>query len=684
MGGRALPVVVTAPIGHESRSRAALAAGAVGFLMSVLVVALHQANSDVPFRDDFGLYSLTVAAGSMLYVGLGAVILWRRPRHPIGLLFVAIGLAAGLAALCREYTMLGVPEGELLPGASWAWWLGWWIWFPGYAIRGTLLLVIFPDGRPPSRGWWPLVAAVVALIAVDAAYFAITPFQPELPGALADLTHPLGIEGERPRLEDVFPALPLAYLGVTLACIAALVHRLVRSRGEARLQISWFALGALLWVGAAIVDAVTHFSQDWVWAELLFIALPAVGATIGIVRHDLYDIRRAVHRGVVLIAMSAAAVMIYGAVVVLGQHWFGRASDDIWVAMMAVTLIAAAALPLLRGADRAVKRLLYGEATDPLVVLSRLTGELNAATDPGGVLDRAVDTIRRSLRLPYVRIEAEGLPPVEAGSLSTDTESIPLIDRDVYVGALFLGRRAQGEAFRGNETQLLDDLAARLASTVSAIRLGEELANSREALVIAREEERRRIRHDLHDGLGPQLAGIGLQLDLSVELLERDPFKVARMLQRAKTELDSAIVNVRHVVDGLRPPALDELGLVGAIRQATSTLDASVTDGFAVSVQADDIGELPAAVEVAAFRIASEAATNAARHSGGSTCLIRLRHDGELAVVVEDNGKGVDRGARGGVGLSSMRQRAEELGGSLTVDSDPDRGTRIIARIPVP
>ena len=682
MGGRPLPEVVTAGTGHERRSKAALAAGAAGLLMSLLVVALHQMNSDVAFRDELGLYSLTVAAGSALYATLGALILWRRPRHPIGLLFVAIGLAAGLAAACREYTMLGVPADNLLPGASWAWWLGTFVWYPGYAVRATLLLAIFPDGRPPSRPWWIVVVAAGALIAVDTAWFAVTPFR-ELPGPLAGLMHPLGIRGEPQALEHVFPALPLVYLGVTLACIAALVHRLVRSRGDKRLQVSWFALGALLWVAAAVIDSQTQFSHRWVWAELLFIALPAVGATIGIVRHDLYDIRRVVHRGAVLVAFGAAATMIYGTVVLLGRYWFGRSSDDIWPAAMAVSLIAVAALPMLRGTDRAARRLLYGETTEPLIVLSRLTGEFNAARDPTGVLARAAETIRRSLRLPYVGIEAEGLDPVEAGSSRTDVEILPLIERGIRVGEVMLGRRAEGEPFRPDERDLLDDLAARLASTVSAIRLRDELARSRERLVFGREEERRRIRQDLHDGLGPQLAGIGLQLDLAEELIERDPIEVRRMLARAKNELDSALVNVRHIVEGLRPPALDELGLVGAIKQAASNLDASVTDGFVVSVDADNLGPLPAAVEVAAFRIAAEAATNAARHSGGSTCAITLEREKDLAVVVEDDGKGVNAEAPMGVGLSSMRRRAEELGGSFTVESREDRGTRIIARLPV-
>ncbi|HVL64178.1 MAG TPA: histidine kinase, partial [Actinomycetota bacterium] len=544
--------------------------------------------------------------------------------------------------------------------------------------------VLFPDGRPPTRWWWPVVIAVVALVAVDTAWFALTPFEPDMPGALARLSHPLGVEGRGDRFEDVFPALPLLYLALTLACIAALVHRLVITRGKTRLQVSWFSLGALAWVGAAVVDGITGFSERWVWAELVFISLPAIGATIGIVRHDLYDIRRVVRRGAVLLVLGAVAAAIYGTVVVLGHYWFGRPRDDLWSSTMAVALIAAAALPLLRAADRATRRLLYGDTTEPLTVLSRLTGELNAAHDPDALLQRAAEVIRASLRLPSVRIEPEGLPPVETGSDTTDVEVVPLIDRGIHVGDLALGRRAEAEPFRADERHLIDDLAARLASAVAAIRLGHELASSRERLVLAREEERRRIRNDLHDGLGPQLAGIALQLDLAAELRDRDPDEVERMLARAKAELGAAIVNVRNIVDGLRPPSLDELGLVGAIRQTTSALDASITNGFSVRVEADDPGPLPAAVEVAAFRIAAEAASNAARHSGASACTITLQRDDDLAVVVEDDGRGVDAGVPSGVGMTSMRQRAEELGGSLTVESGPERGTRIVARLPLP
>jgi signal transduction histidine kinase len=662
-----------------------LGLGALALAISVAVVTLHLANGDIPFRDDFASHALGVAVGSLLYAVLGAVILRRHRRHPIGLLILTLGLSAGFAAVCREYALLAADGGALLPGSSWAWWFGSFLWFPGFAIQATLLLVIFPDGRPWSRAWWPLAIAAGALVAVDTAWFAVTPFDLDLPSELAGLSHPLGISGQIQRFEEVFPPLPLVYLAVTLLCLAALAYRLVSSAGVTRLQVGWFALGSLLWVVAAAVDAVYNYTDRWTFAETFFISLPVIGAAIGIVRHDLYDIRRVVHRASVLIAFAVGAAAVYAGVILFAGWWVGRPRDDVWSAGMAVALIAAAALPALRWIDRAADRLLFGDRAEPLAVLSRLSGELDAAQDPTTALTLAARAIAESLRLPFVGIEADGLDPVKVGDRQLDGEAIPLTFRGIRVGTLLLGARAVGEAFDTGERRLLADMAQRLGATVHAVQLTADLRVSREQLVLAREEERRRIRHDLHDGLGPQLAGVGLQLDLSREFLQRDPCQVAEMLTRAKDELDGAIVGIRQLVDGLRPPALDELGLVGAIRQQVRSLDASLTDGLVVTVDApDDLGALPAAVEVAAFRIATESATNASRHSGARRCDIALRRDGTLDVLVHDDGKGVDADAPPGVGLTSMRRRAEELGGTFIVESSPATGTRVEARLPLP
>lgn len=678
------PPLSTQPGTARPRATTALLWGGCGVALAGAVLAIRHANADIPFRDDYAGYSATVAVSCALYCLLGALILRRHPRHPIAVLFLFFGLSSAFAQLCRQYALLGADGGALLPGSSWAWWIASFAWYPAYALPGTVMLVLFPTGRPHSRRWWPLAGAAAALVAADTLWFAFTPFDTDLPPELAALNHPLGRHGQPRRFEDVFTALPQLYLVVTLLCLAALVARLRTSTGVARRQVGWFAFGSALWVLAAGIDAVTHYSEDRPWAELIFIALPALGATIGIVRHDLFDIRRVVHRGAVLLAFTAAIAVAYAAIVLFAQRWVGRPREDVWSAAMAVALIAVAALPTARALDRVSRRLLYGERDDPRAVLARLGEELERTSDPAQTLLCAAEAIASSLRLPYVRIAADALAPAETGDPRADVETRALNDRGIHVGTLVLGRRAPGEPFDASERDLLDDLAGRLATAIHALALDADLRRSREDLVLAREEERRRIRSDLHDGLGPQLAGIGLQLDLGRELLDRDPARVRTMLDRARDELDAALVGIRHVVDGLRPPALDELGLAGAIRQQVASHDASVTNGLTVSVFApDELGELPAAVEVAAFRIATEAVTNVSRHSGADRCEVYLEIGDSLAVTVRDNGSGIDAGAIPGVGLHSMRRRAEELGGTLDLDSDPARGTELTARLPI-
>ena len=198
----------------------------------------------------------------------------------------------------------------------------------------------------------------------------------------------------------------------------------------------------------------------------------------------------------------------------------------------------------------------------------------------------------------------------------------------------------------------------------------------------AREEERRRLRRDLHDGLGPTLGSLPLKLDVAGDLLERDPAAARDLLRGLKTQARSAVADIRRLVYELRPPTLDELGLVGAIREAAAQHG---TDGLPVSVEAPEkLQPLPAAVEVAAYRIAQEAMTNVVRHAGANRCEVRLGLYGttlRLAVADDGHGIGADRGS--GVGLHSMRERAEELGGSFEVESVPDGGTRIRASLPL-
>jgi len=202
-----------------------------------------------------------------------------------------------------------------------------------------------------------------------------------------------------------------------------------------------------------------------------------------------------------------------------------------------------------------------------------------------------------------------------------------------------------------------------------------ELQLSRERLVAAREEERRRLRHDLHDGVGPELAGMALQLDSLSTRLRGDPELAARA-ERLRDQMRRTVAEVRRAVDDLRPPALDQLGLAGALREQLSAYGSG-------ELQVGELPPLPAAVEVGAYRIAGEAVANALRHSGAHRCVVRVEvEEGWLVVEVVDDGRGLAPDALPGVGLTSMRERAAEVGGRFEVGLGPHGGTLLRARLP--
>ena len=255
---------------------------------------------------------------------------------------------------------------------------------------------------------------------------------------------------------------------------------------------------------------------------------------------------------------------------------------------------------------------------------------------------------------------------------------MPLVAQGETVGRLLLAARRPGEKLSDADRRVLEMLSAQAGPAVLAVRLNAQLARSREQLVSAREEERRRLRRDLHDGLGPTLAAIGMQLAAASALLDR-PDELRALHAELQEQTRQALADIRRLVYDLRPPALDELGLGPAIAQQGQRFA-----GLAVDVHAEgDLGDLPAAVEVAAYRIAAEAITNAARHGAARTCSVRLSLNGALDLEVVDDGTGITDAARAGVGLSSMRERAAELGGSCEVGPAPGGGTRVRARLPV-
>jgi signal transduction histidine kinase len=361
------------------------------------------------------------------------------------------------------------------------------------------------------------------------------------------------------------------------------------------------------------------------------------------------------------------------------------------VALLATGAGALLALPLRDRLQRTVDRHVYGDRNEPDRALARLGTQLEGSIEPEAVPAIIVETIASALQLPYVAIELDeiGGPDAAHGSKPPDESAgdllrLPLVHRGTRVGWLVLAPRSPRERLAAADLRLIADLARQAGPALEAARLTADLRRSRLRIVTAREEERRRLRRDLHDGLGPTLAGTLMTMEAAQATLPADPEAASRIMSDLVAATRRAIEEVRRVTYDLRPPALDELGLLGALREQAASFAGGPSGALGIDIRAElHLPALPAAVEVAAYRIGVEALTNVLRHSGARQATIEIATGGgELVVEVRDDGRGI-AGAHEGVGLRSMRERAEELGGSLEVGAGRAGGTVVRARLPL-
>ena len=487
-----------------------------------------------------------------------------------------------------------------------------------------------------------------------------------------------------------------------------------------RQQSKWVMLGVSLGYGSFALLDLARFATarlgvqpalltPLVTANVLVLLAPLVPITFGlaILRARLYDIDVIISRTLVYGALTACVAGVYVLLVgLLGQ--LVQAQTHPFLGLLAVGVIAIAFQPLRVALQRGVNRLLYGHRDEPYVVLARLGQRLGLALSPGELLPTVVETVRETLKIPYAAIvlredDAEVIAAA-SGAPTIETTAIPLVHQHVLIGQLVLGQRSPGERFTRAEQRLLTDLAHHISIAVHAVRLTHDLQRSRTHLVTAREEERRRLQRDLHDGFGPTLASITMQLDAARALMVDDPATSGALLDEVQEELKATVGNVRRLVHSLRPPVLDQFGLLRAVREYA--LRAGQMGRLCITVDAPEtLPPLPAAVEVAAYYIVTEALTNAIRHARASHCVARLamlNHGATealkadtstdeqsavthhpippashqtLIVEVVDDGVGLPEQHTAGVGLHSMRERAAELGGTWTITSAPGSTT---------
>jgi signal transduction histidine kinase len=686
-----------------------LVAVTMGLTLVTLLISLYYAVSTGDARrllSHQAMLPLTTAVFSVL----GALVVSRQPNNLIGWLFLIVGLFEGLSSFAAGYSLFGSAlwNREPYPGADIAIWLNLWIWMPAIFLPTTLILLLFPNGKLPSNRWRPVAWMTVLGMAAVMLSRALHPGPVESWGPEIN---PLTFGISPGFLEVVLNLGTLLLIVAMIASIIALIGRFRRSRGVERQQIKWLVYAGMIMVLGFVVTGILWFSfpANPLVQELsivltgVTVLIIGVGAGVAIARYNLYDIDLIINRTLVYVTLTAVIIVLY-AVLVGGVGALMQAQSNWIVALAATVVVAILFQPLRERLQKGVNRLLYGQRDEPFEVLSDLGQRLEGTLSPDMVYPTLVETVADTLKLPYAAIAVQG----EAGLRLADSYGRPVGDLIVFpltyqgemIGQLEVAPRRPGESLSEADMRLLRNIASQAGTAVHAVQLTSDLQRSRRQLVTAREEERRRLRRDLHDGLGPSLAALHLQSGVLRRLIKDDPQAAQALVDEFRGDIRATIEEIRRVVYELRPPALDELGLAAAVsnqaerwsgtKQKTGNGEFTAEDNSSLRVVVETeagLPTLPAAVEVAAYRIIQEALANVAHHAQASQCVVRLSMAGQgqnsaLQVEITDDGIGLN-GRGQGLGLLSMRERAEELGGQLTVSSLPMGGTRVWARLPV-
>jgi signal transduction histidine kinase len=623
---------------------------------------------------------------------LGWLIDKKYPGHVIALLFLIMAYSSAVWTIAAAIRYLN--EGlaaQYTPGINTITLiLGHIVWLPGIYLPLFFMPLYFPNGMLLSPRWRALVFFFLGNLIWTAITVILRPW-PWPAYDIPDTRSINGIPGSEPFFDAIWNVLTILSAAAVLLVPIAMFLRYRRSQGVERIQMRWPIAAIILYIFLGIIflilpglttfDAQLGYPITWSLAMLFPISIG-----IAILRYRLFDIDIIINRTLVYGSLTILIFATYLAIVA-GLGYMFQTQTNVLSGLAAAGIIAVLFQPLRERLQRGVNRLLYGERDDPATVLTRLAQQVETADTPTDVLPNLVQTIAHALKIPHVAIwlpvpENQFEPAAVWGESRDQVEILSLTYQNETIGRLVVASRSSHESFSRSEQQLLNTIAALTANTVRAVQLSDELRRSRRRIVTAREDERRRLRRDLHDGLGPQLASQMLGLEAVAQLMPANPEKAQALLSSLKTQGQEAMLDVRRLVYDLRPPALDDLGLVGALQQSASRY-ATGELRFDFDVP-QTFPELPAAVETAAYRIAQEAMTNVVRHAGATLCTVLLScRDGHLILEIRDNGGGLSQDHPSGVGLQAMKERTTELNGQFLLESPPDGGTLVQARLPL-
>jgi signal transduction histidine kinase len=669
-GTLAAPGFARPSVGVRAISAAAIAVAAgVALLAVVLSIALPP---------DAVSAAIALLAVGFLPVPLAGLILARSaPRNAVGWIFLAAGASFATACACLVATRAALVDGDTaIPIVNGLALVGALAWVGGVPLVSTFGILLFPDGHLPTPRWRALGWASAAALCACALFAGFGSKMLDYP----DRDNPTALPGALVHLADAC-AVAIVLLGpLSVAGALALRGRARReptpARATALRGLAICAVVVAVSYAAAIVVTLAAPSQsEWVTVGEASAALAyALAAGAGIARHGVGDLRIVVGRGLLFATLSALAVGVYLAVAAAA----GLAGDGVPAGMVS-TVVAVLVVLAVRGAvHQRLNRLVYGLRDEPGTALASLALHLDAAAALDDVLPAAARTVADALRLPYVAVELEGVTLAAHGAPGRGApEAIPLVFTGEVIGQLRLEARVAEGGFSAADRRALEPLARHIAVAAHAVWANRALQSSRARLLTAREEERRRLRSDLHDGLGPTLVGMALGIDAVARALPSTEVMQSERLDRLRVEAEDAVAEVRRLIYDLRPPALDHLGLAGAIHEQAQRLGATVVE------LPEDVPPLEAAIEVATYRIAAEAMANAARHAPEAPFELRLRIDGELCLDVVDSGPGLPETFHAGVGIASMRERAALLGGTCTIERRHPRGTAVRVRLPL-
>jgi signal transduction histidine kinase len=570
------------------------------------------------------------------------------------------------------------------------------------ALAGCALLfalrVANSGPEVPGRNWWLIAEALVAiaylpagaalvvwperrLLGVAFVTVGVTQLLTALLGEWAAYQGHIGA-GPGTRLADAIET--VGALVLALAVPLLLPWRAREGRGDP-LRV-WFGLGvvaAVLGAFPAVIPVHDLPGADVVGPLLLMATVPllVVGSLVATVRDESLSL--ASYRFLVWTVLLAGIAVVYTAIVAGSGALLG-ANGPAWLLVAATGLIALAMEPARRTAHRWVENVVYGERDDPLALVRHVVEHATTTVDVDALLPSVATTLGRSMRLDFVAIEVLNGTQLErvaifGQELGARTEVFPVGQGDDQVGQVVVGC-ADGVGLRARDRSVLDEVVPQVWLAVILVRLTAELRRSNLAVLSGREEERRRLRRDLHDGMGPAVTGIAMAVRTLAKRLARDgadPANVA-LANRLGDEADSVSVEVKRIVRDLRPTALDNEGLTAAVTEFVRRLDGVVH----VDLDMSPPCTLPAVVEIAAYRIATEALTNVVRHAQATTCRVRLTVDDVVDIDIVDDGVGVPADEPVGVGLVSIRERVGALGGTMAVMPVEPHGTRLHVTLP--